>query len=105
VHRDHIDYAKGEYVLLPTFRLPTLIHTRAGNTKWLYEISHTTPLWLPPRDAERLEVNGGSLVKVHTETGYFVIRVWITEAIRPSVVACSHHLGRWRLNKESGEDR
>jgi anaerobic selenocysteine-containing dehydrogenase len=54
---------------------------------------------IPPRsgcllDAERLGMDGGSLVKVHTETGYFVIRVWITEAIRPSVVACSHHLGR-----------
>ena len=105
VHRDHIDHAKGEYVLLPTFRLPTLIHTRAGNAKWLYEISHTNPLWLHPRDAERLGVDVGSLVKVHTETGYFVIRVWITEAIRPGVVACSHHLGRWRLDKESGGDR
>jgi anaerobic selenocysteine-containing dehydrogenase len=105
VHRDHIDHGKGEYVLLPTFRLPTLIHTRSGNAKWLYEISHTNPLWVHPRDAERLAVEGGALVKVHTETGYFVIRVWVTEAIRPGVVACSHHLGRWRLDKERGGDR
>ena len=33
-------------VLLPTFRLPTLIHTRSGNAKWLYEISHSNPLWI-----------------------------------------------------------
>ena len=72
---------------------------------WLYEISHTNPLWVHPRDAERLVVDVGSLVKVHTEAGYFVISVWITEAIRPVVVACSHHLGRWRLDKESGGDR
>ena len=26
-------------------------------------------------------------------------RVWVTEAIRPGVVACSHHLGRWRLKR------
>jgi len=39
-------------VLLPTFRLPTLIHTRSGNAKWLKEISHTNPLWVHPRDAE-----------------------------------------------------
>ena len=38
-------------MLLPTFRLPTLIHTRSGNAKWLYEISHTNPLWLHPEDA------------------------------------------------------
>ncbi|GIX48861.1 MAG: hypothetical protein KatS3mg131_3072 [Candidatus Tectimicrobiota bacterium] len=90
-------------MLLPTFRLPTLIHTRSGNAKWLYEISHTNPLWLHPRDAERLGVQTGALVKVHTEIGYFVNRVWVTEAIRPGVVACSHHLGRWRLAPEGGE--
>jgi anaerobic selenocysteine-containing dehydrogenase len=105
VHREHIDHSQGEYVLLPTFRLPTLIHTRAGNAKWLYEISHTNPLWMHPHDAERLGLRTGSLAKVHTEIGYFVIRVWITEGIRPGIVACSHHLGRWRLSKESGGDR
>jgi anaerobic selenocysteine-containing dehydrogenase len=105
VHREHIDQSKGEYVLLPTFRLPTLIHTRAGNAKWLYEISHTNPLWVHPRDAERLGLRNGTLAKVHTDIGYFVIRVWLTEAIRPGVVACSHHLGRWRLSKDTGGDR
>jgi anaerobic selenocysteine-containing dehydrogenase len=105
VHRDNIDHSQGEYVLLPTFRLPTLIHTRAGNAKWLYEISHTNPLWVHPRDAERLELWTGSLAKVHTEAGYFVIRVWVTEGLHPGIVACSHHLGRWRLSKESGGDR
>jgi anaerobic selenocysteine-containing dehydrogenase len=58
-----------------------------------------------PRDAERVGVQTGSLAKVHTEIGYFVIRVWVTEAIRPGIVACSHHLGRWRLAKDSGGDR
>jgi anaerobic selenocysteine-containing dehydrogenase len=105
VHRDHIDHDKGEYVLLPTFRLPTLIHTRAGNAKWLYEISHTNPLWVHPRDAERLGLRAGALAKVQTEIGYFIIRAWITEGIRPGIVACSHHLGRWRLAKESGGNR
>ena len=32
--------------LLPTFRLPTLIHTRSGNAKWLTELSHTNPIWV-----------------------------------------------------------
>ncbi len=105
VHRDNIDHGKGEYVLLPTFRLPTLIHTRAGNAKWLYEISHTNPLWVHPVDAERLSFETGDLARVNTEVGYFVIRVWVTEGIRPGIVACSHHLGRWRLSKESGGER
>ena len=63
VHRENIDHGKGEYVLLPTFRLPTLIHTRAGNAKWLYEISHTNPLWVHPQDAERLEFETGDLAQ------------------------------------------
>jgi anaerobic selenocysteine-containing dehydrogenase len=70
VHRDHIDHDKGEYVLLPTFRLSTLIHTRTGNAKWLYEISHTNPLWVSPRDAERLGLNSGSLAKVRTDIAW-----------------------------------
>ena len=96
---------KGEFALVPTFRLPTLIHTRSGNAKWLYEISHTNPLWMNPKDGEKLQVQNGNLVRVNTDIGYFVVRVWLTEGIKPGVVACSHHLGRWRLRKEDGTDR
>ena len=105
VHWSNIDRAKDEMVLLPTFRLPTLIHTRSGNAKWLYEISHTNPLWLHPEDAARLSVTTGDLLKVATAIGWFVDKVWVTEAIRPGVVACSHHLGRWRLAEATGGER
>ncbi|HXG52281.1 MAG TPA: molybdopterin-dependent oxidoreductase [candidate division Zixibacteria bacterium] len=105
VHRDSIDVDAGEMLLLPTFRLPTLIHTRSGNAKWLYEISHRNPLWLHPRDAQNLDVRTGDLLKVHTEIGYFVDRVWVTEGIKPGVIACSHHLGRWRLQEDIGGER
>ena len=105
VHWSNIDRAKDEMVLLPTFRLPTLIHTRSGNAKWLYEISHTNPLWLHPEDAARLGVTTGDLLKVATAIGWFVDKVWVTEAIRPGVVACSHHLGRWRLAEATGGER
>jgi anaerobic selenocysteine-containing dehydrogenase len=92
-------------VLLPTFRLPTLIHTRSGNAKWLYEISHTNPLWIHPEDARRLRVDTGDLLKVATAIGHFIDKVWVTEAIRPGIVACSHHLGRWRLAEAVGGER
>jgi anaerobic selenocysteine-containing dehydrogenase len=105
VHWADLDRARGEMVLLPTFRLPTLIHTRSGNAKWLYEISHTNPLWLHPEDARRLGVDTGALLKVATAIGYFVDKVWVTESIRPGVVACSHHLGRWRLAEGQGGER
>jgi anaerobic selenocysteine-containing dehydrogenase len=103
VHWSQIDRARGEMVLLPTFRLPTLIHTRSGNAKWLYEISHSNPLWIHPEDAARLGAASGDLLKVATAIGHFVDKTWVTESIRPGVLACSHHLGRWRLADTGGE--
>ncbi len=96
VHPDNL--ADGEMVLLSTFRLPTQIHTRSANSKWLDELSHTNPVWINPSDAARLGVSAtGDLVRVSTHIGYFVAKAWITEGIRPGVVACSHHMGRWKL--------
>jgi anaerobic selenocysteine-containing dehydrogenase len=105
VHRENIDRERGEMLLLPTFRLPTLVHTRSGNAKWLYEISNRNPLWMHPEDARRFGVRTDDLLKVATEIGYFIDKVWVTEAIRPGVIACSHHLGRWRLQEEIGGER
>jgi anaerobic selenocysteine-containing dehydrogenase len=102
VHPERLDAAQGEMVLVPTFRLPTLIHTRSGNAKYLAEISHRNPLWLHPRDAGRIGVRTGELARVTTRIGHFVNRVWVTEAIAPGVAACSHHLGRWRLREGEG---
>jgi len=102
VHPSKIDRERNEAILLSTFRLPTLIHTRSGNAKWLYEISHKNPVWIHPSDAQRLGVQTGDLIKVVTSIGYFVDRVWVTEGIRPGVIACSHHLGRWRLREDEG---
>ncbi len=91
--------APDEMVLLSTFRLPTQVHTRSANSKWLNELAHTNPLWIHPSDASRLGVaRTGDLVRVETEIGYFVAKAWITEGIRPGVVACSHHMGRWKLS-------
>lgn len=105
VRRDAIDREEREFVLLSTYRLPTLIHTRSGNAKWLLEISHSNPTWIHTEDAGRLGVATGDLVRIETEIGYFVDKVWVTEGIRPGVVACSHHLGRWRLADGEGVSR
>jgi anaerobic selenocysteine-containing dehydrogenase len=102
VHPDQINRSKNEFVLISTFRLPTMIHTRSANAKWLVEISHKNPTWLHTSDARRLGVQNGDLIRVTTEIGYFVDRVWVTESIRPGVIACSHHMGRWRLDAQGG---
>jgi anaerobic selenocysteine-containing dehydrogenase len=100
IHRDHL--APDQMPLISTFRLPIQIHTRSANAKWLDEIAHTNPLWIHPSDAERVRVATGDLVRVETEIGHFVVKAWVTEGIRPGVVACSHHMGRWKL-REAGQ--
>jgi len=101
VHPERL--AEDELVLISTFRLPTQIHTRSANAKWLDELAHTNPLWIHPRDAARLGIVAtGDLVRVDTEIGHMVLRAWITEGIRPGVVACSHHMGRWRT-RDAGQ--
>jgi anaerobic selenocysteine-containing dehydrogenase len=99
---DTIDEAAGEMVLIPTFRLPTLIHTRSGNAKYLNEISNSHPLWLNAADAAAKGLASGDLVRVTTRIGHFVARVWATQGIRPGVAALSHHMGRWRLHDDAG---
>ena len=96
VHPEQLD--EEQMVLIATFRVPIQVHTRSANSKWLDEIAHTNPLWLHPSDAHRLGgIRTGDLVRVETDIGHFVVKAWVTEGIRPGVVACSHHMGRWKL--------
>jgi anaerobic selenocysteine-containing dehydrogenase len=103
--RSHVhpqNLAADETILISTFRLAIQIHTRSSNAKWLNEIAHTNPLWLHTSHAAKLGVRTGDLVRVETEIGYFVVRAWVTEGIKPGIVACSHHMGRWKTH-ETGQ--
>jgi anaerobic selenocysteine-containing dehydrogenase len=105
VHHSLIEHAAGEYLLLPTYRLPTMVHSRSGNAKYLNELSHAHPLLVHPSDGERIGLATGDLARVETEIGWFVIRALVTDGIRPGVVAASHHMGRWRLRENTGGER
>jgi len=87
---------------MPTFRIPTLVHTRSANAKYLNEISNTHPLWINATDAAALGIGTGDLVRVTTEIGHLVARAWATQAIRPGVAGLSHHMGRWRTTENTG---
>jgi anaerobic selenocysteine-containing dehydrogenase len=101
IHPDNLN--PDQSVLISTFRVPVQIHTRSANSKWLDEIAHTNPLWIHTRHARELRLQTGDLVRVETETGHFVVRAWVTEGIRPGIVACSHHMGRWKLGGGEGQ--
>ncbi len=105
IHPENLDKSKNEIVLVPTFRLPTLIHSRSGNAKWLAEISNRNPLWMSVEDGENWGIKTGDLVRINTDIGYFVNKAWVTEGMKPGVVACSHHLGRWRREQDAKANR
>ena len=56
-------------------------------------------------DAERWGIKTGDLVRVSTDIGYFINRAWVTEGMKPGVVACSHHIGRWRREQDAKNNR
>ena len=98
VHPENLQ--EGQTILISTFRLPVQIHTRSANAKWLDEIAHTNPLWIHPSHAAELQVITGDLLRVETEIGYYVVPSLGDGGIRPGIVACSHHMGRWKLTDE-----
>ncbi len=101
---DQLDPAAGVFVLVPTFRLPTMIHSRSANSKHLMEISHANPVWIHPDDATHHGIEDGSLIRLETEIGHFINRARVTDGMRQGVLACSHHMGRWKLENSPGEN-
>ncbi len=97
-----LDPDNGIFVLLPTFRLPTMIHSRSANSKHLMEISHANPVWIHPDDASQHRIEDGQLVRIETEIGHFINRARVTDGMSPGVLACSHHMGRWKLENSPG---
>jgi anaerobic selenocysteine-containing dehydrogenase len=105
IHEENMDRSKGDFPLVPTFRLPVLIHSRSGNSKWLNEIANRNPVWMHTSDAKKLGIKNDSLVRVNTDIGYFVDKVWVTEGMKPGIVACSHHIGRWKRPQDQINNR
>ncbi|MEZ4555601.1 MAG: molybdopterin dinucleotide binding domain-containing protein [Caldilineaceae bacterium] len=101
MYPDNIDIAKGEMPFAA--QLPAAdAHPCAQRQRQVALKSATKTVWMHPTGAQHLEVATGDLVRVDTEIGYFVDKVWITEGIKPGVIAMSHHLGRWRLQDDVG---
>ncbi len=58
-----------------------------------------------PNVRRHFALETSDLVRVNTRIGYYVLCAWVTEGIRPGVVACSHHMGRWRTHDTEGNTR
>ncbi len=56
-------------------------------------------------DGKNWGIKTGDLVRINTDIGYFINKAWVTEGMKPGVVACSHHLGRWRREQDAKANR
>ncbi len=105
IHEENMDRSKGDFPLVPTFRLPVLIHSRSGNSKWLNEIANRNPVWMHTSDAKNMGIRNDDLIRINTDIGYFIDKVWVTEGMKPGIVACSHHIGRWKRPQDETNNR
>jgi anaerobic selenocysteine-containing dehydrogenase len=104
-------------LILTTYKIATQIHSRSQNCKYLTEITHHEPAWINSDTASALGIADGDTVKLtRSKTLYndkdmteslrmgtvqtsMEVEVRVTDAIHPSAIAISHHLGHWAYGR------
>ena len=76
------------------------VHANMDDNPWLREIETCKvvgsdgyayePVWINPKDAEKLGVENGDVVKLYNERGWVLGGAYVTERIRESVVLQDH---------------
>lgn len=74
------------------------VHAQMDDVPWLRELSKQMgedgyayePVWINPRDAEKLGVKDGDVVKIYNERGWVLGGAVLTERIRTGVVSQDH---------------
>ena len=108
-------------LILTTFKMPTQIHSRSQNCKYLTELDHSEPAWMNADTASAMGISDGDevtitrskelinsgydrSVTVGTTTSSITVKVKTRQGIHPRVIAVSHHFGHWAYGRyASGE--
>jgi len=92
------------------FRLITYKSVRHGQARtatnpWLMALHPENFVDLSSADAAALGVETGDTVRVSSPSNPAGIsgKAWVTEGLRPGVVAISHHFGHWELGSRAVE--
>ncbi|MBI5893446.1 MAG: hypothetical protein HZB79_07335 [Deltaproteobacteria bacterium] len=85
--------------VLTTFKWAYHANSKTSNLKYLSEIIHSNPVWLNKKEAEKLGIKDGSLVRVVSPVGHLVTKAFITNGINPKVIAISASVGRWAYGR------
>jgi len=65
------------------------------NAKWVSEIFHENPLWINEKTAERLGIQEGDKVEIHSKGVKAEVQVHLAQSVHPEVVAIARGLGHW----------
>ena len=84
---------------LTTYKVNVHTHSRTANCKWLTEIVHDNPAWINPVDAHPRGIKSGNKIIVRSNIGKIKTKAFVTEHIRPGVVAISYHCGHWEYGR------
>ncbi|MBI5683196.1 MAG: hypothetical protein HZC45_08575 [Deltaproteobacteria bacterium] len=94
----HKGLKEGEFVLT-TFKWAYHTNGRTSNLKYLSEIVHSNPVWLNKKEALKLGIKDGGLVRVISPVGYIVTKVFVTNGINTKTAAISASAGRWAYGR------
>jgi len=95
---NHKGLKEGEFILT-TFKWAYHTVSRTSNLKYLSEIVHSNPVWINKKEALKLGIKDGALVRVVSEAGYLVTKAFVTNGINPKTVAISASGGRWAYGR------
>ncbi|MFQ6001684.1 MAG: molybdopterin dinucleotide binding domain-containing protein, partial [Anaerolineae bacterium] len=78
-------------------------HSRTIVDEWVRQIWPENSIWVNSADAAPLGLRTGDMARITSATNQEGVtgKVWVTERVRPGVVAVSWHFGHWAYGSRS----
>lgn len=90
---------KGDELILVPFQWNVHTYSRTADCMWLSEIVHDNPVWIHPDTARAMGIKRGDKVKITSSVGSITSRAWLTQGVRPNVVAMGACGGHWESSR------
>lgn len=88
-----------EDLVLITFQFNVHTYGRTAHCLLLSEIVHDNPVWIHPETAQARGIKRGDRVQISSPAGTITSRAWLTQGIRPGVVAMGACVGHWEFGR------
>lgn len=92
---------EGEGLHLLTHKLPFHTQSATAGNPYLAAIQADNPVHVNPATAAAAGVGEGDRVRLTSSRGALVVRVHLSEAVRPDTLALAHHFGHWAWSREA----